>query len=113
VEAAARDASAARDEAASLRLQQRILTEYGRPDLAIGLDGEVARKEEDARTLAHTLADLEAAQAFYRDYAARIGASIPTTPAAGLPTAAARATPDNGAAGSNRPKHSTAVRPTP
>ena len=79
---AARAAQSSSDEAAALRLQQRILTQYGRPDLAAGLDTEAAAKERDARAATQDAAEQEAVLMLYVDYARRAG-----VPSAGADTA--------------------------
>ncbi|MBI3972967.1 MAG: hypothetical protein HY332_16950 [Chloroflexi bacterium] len=73
---AAKAVAAAEDKAAALRLRQRILTQYGRPDLAGALDAQAAATEAELHGLRQRLADEEAALAAYRDYAARAGVHI-------------------------------------
>ncbi len=66
-------ASMAQDEAMSLRLRQRMLTEYGRPDLAASLEPEAEKREMELRYALQRLADEETALAAYRAYASRFG----------------------------------------
>jgi len=79
-----RNAATARDEAAALRLQQRILTDYGRSDLAAALENDAAGKEREARALEQAAADQEAVLSLYVDYAARAGNTA--VAAGGTPT---------------------------
>jgi hypothetical protein len=59
------------DELTSLRLRQRILEQYGRPDLAAALEPEAEQQAERLVKLRTRLADAEEALRAYQDYAAR------------------------------------------
>lgn len=80
VKQARQAAAITHDEAASLRLSQRMLEEYGRPDLAAALDGEALKKEAELKTQQKRLADEEVALVAYRDYATRLGLAVESTP---------------------------------
>lgn len=80
VKQARQAAAITHDEAASLRLSQRVLEEYGRPDLAAALDGEALKKEVELKTQQKRLADEEVALVAYRDYATRLGLAVESAP---------------------------------
>jgi hypothetical protein len=71
--AATQAAEAARDQAAALRLRQRILTAHGRHDLAARLEPEAAAREAEAQEAWRRVADEQAALDAYRDYAGQAG----------------------------------------
>ncbi len=71
---------AAEDDAKAIRLRQRILEQYGRPDLAAALESQAADREAQVVQLRQRLADEQVALNAYRDFAARSGVAIPPGP---------------------------------
>ena len=74
---AASETATLQDALADLRLRQRILDQYGRPDLAAALEPEAELQAERLRALQARLADADEALRAYRDYASRSRAEGP------------------------------------